>query len=125
MKQADLMEFLKYLSPATRQLVMALREVILRSVVDTDETLLWGSLSYHRPQVGGRVKGAVCQILVKGERVRLDFIHGIRLDDPCHLLHGDRKSKRFVPIDTTADAQRPEVIALITEAAALDPTTWA
>jgi hypothetical protein len=57
--------------------------------------------------------------------VRLDFIHGVRLADPCGLLQGDRLSKRFVPIGDVADAERPEVTALIREAAALDPTAWA
>jgi len=125
MKQADLKAFLDALSPETRQLVSALRNVVRRTVPNADESLLWGGLSYHRPQVGGRVKGAVCQIVVKGGQVRLDFIHGIRLADPCGLLQGDRVSKRFVPIGTVADAKRPEVTALIQEAAALDPTAWA
>jgi hypothetical protein len=84
--------------------------------------------TYHRPKVGGRVKGAVCQIVVEGDRVRLDFIHGIRLTDPCRLLRGDRISKRFVPIEAAEDAvgaNRPEIVALIVEAAALDLAVWA
>jgi hypothetical protein len=56
--------------------------------------------------------------------VRLDFIHGIRLTDPSGLLCGKALSKRYVPIDTTADAERPEVAALIREAAGLDPNAW-
>jgi hypothetical protein len=40
------------------------------------------------------------------------------------LLQGERVSKRFVPIETVADAERPEIAALIAEAASLDPTTW-
>ena len=86
--------------------------------------LLWGGLSYHRPQVGGRVKGAVCQIVAKRDKVRLDFIHGIRLADPCSLLQGNRVSKRFVPIETVKDAERPEIADLIREAATLDPNKW-
>jgi hypothetical protein len=124
MNQAEVTEFLNALSPVTRKLVSALRIVIRRTALDAEESVLWGGLSYHRPQVGGRVKGAVCQIVVKGDCVRLDFIHGIRLADPHGLLHGDRVSKRFVPIETVADAERPEVIALIEQAAALDPTSW-
>ena len=121
MTQADLKEFLDALAPETRRLVSALRDVVRRTALDAEESLLWGGLSYHRPQVGGRVKGAVCQIVVKGDQVRLDFIHGIRLADPCGLLQGDRVSKRFVPIGTIADAERPEIVALIREAAVLDP----
>lgn len=124
MNQAEVTDFLNALSPVTKKLVSALRNVIRRTVLHAEESVLWGGLSYHRPQVGGRVKGAVCQIVVKGDRVRLDFIHGIRLPDPCGVLQGDRVSKRFVVIETVADAERPEIIALIEEAAALDPTAW-
>jgi hypothetical protein len=86
--------FLDALRPDTRQLVLALRNVVRRTVPHAEESLLWGSLSYHRPAVGGRVKGAVCQIVVRGGQVRLDFIHGIWLEDPCGLLQEHRVSKR-------------------------------
>ena len=125
MRQADLKAFLDALTPETGELVSALRDVVRRTVPHAEESLLWGGLSYHRPQVGGRVKGAVCLIVVQGGRVRLDFIHGIRLADPCGLLQGDGASKRFVPIGTAADAGRPEITALVREAAALDPAEWA
>jgi hypothetical protein len=98
--------------------------VVRRAAPEAEETLLWGSLSYHRPHIGGRVKGSVCQIVVRGGQVRLDFIHGIRLTDPCGLLRGNRVSKRSVSIETVADAERPQIAALIREAAALDPTDW-
>ncbi len=120
----ELKGFFDALPPETRQLVSALRAVILRTAPHAEESLLWGGLSYHRPQVGGRVKGAVCQIVVRGGQVRLDFIHGIRLADPSGLLQGDLVSKRFVPITTVSDAERPEIRALIKEAAELDPSEW-
>jgi len=121
---ADVKVFLDALAPDTRELVLALRNVVCRTVPHAEESVLWGGLSYHRPEVGGRVKGAVCQIGVKRGQVRLDFIHGIRLVDPCGLLEGKRLSKRFIPIASVADAEQPEVAALIREAAALDPDEW-
>jgi hypothetical protein len=121
-KPADVQAFLDGLSPATRPLVVALRDVVQRTVPHAEESVVWGSLSYHRPEIGGRVRGAVCQIVVRRGQVRLDFIHGIRLLDPCGLLQGDQVSKRFVPIETVADAGRLEVVALLREAA-LDPAT--
>jgi len=117
----DLKAFLDALRPDTRRLVLALRDVARRTVPHAEESVLWGGLSYHRPQVGGRVKGAVCQIVAKGDKVRLDFIHGVRLADPCGLLQGNRVSKRFVPIGSVADGGRREVADLIRDAAALDP----
>jgi hypothetical protein len=116
--------FLNDLSPEARRVVSALRTVIAHVAPCAQESILWGGLSYHRPHVGGRVKGAVCQICVKGGRVRLDFIHGVRLVDPCGLLQGTRLSKRFVPIASVAQAERAQIADLIGEAAALDPNTW-
>jgi len=116
--------FLYSLPADLGEIVVALRDKIRRTLPEAAESILWGGLSYHRPDVGGRVKGAVCLIGVKGGEVRLDFIHGIRLVDPSGLLRGDRLSKRFVPIETLADVERPEIAALIREAAALDPTHW-
>jgi hypothetical protein len=118
--KAELRGLLRGLSPAVRQAALALRDAVRRAVPQAAETVLWGGLSYHRPEAGGRVKGAVCQIGVKRGKVRLDFIHGVRLADPARLLQGDRLSKRFIVIEGTADAERPEIAALIREAAALD-----
>lgn len=88
--------FLADLEPDFRKTVETLRAQIFRIVPDIAESVAWSGLSYHRPSVGGRVKGAVCQIVVKRGEVRLDFIHGIRLADPRRLLQGSRLSKRFV-----------------------------
>jgi len=82
MSKADLTDFLDGLSRVTRQIVTALRSAVRRAAPGAEQTLLWGGLSYHRPKVGGRVKGAVCQIVAKRGEVRLDFIHGMRLADP-------------------------------------------
>jgi hypothetical protein len=123
-EEADLRAFVDDLPPETRDLVLALRAVIRQTVPEAEESLLWGCLTYHRPGVGGRVKGAVCLISVKGGRVRLEFIHGVRLADPRGLLEGNRLSKRHIPIRAVADAERPEVAVLIGEAATLDPEDW-
>lgn len=124
MREKNKSEFLDALPAEVRELVVALRTVIRRTIPQAEESVLWGGLSYHRPEIGGRVKGAVCQINAKRGKVRLDFIHGIRLADPRRLLQGDQKSKRFVPINTIADTKRLEIVKLIRQAA-LVPTKWA
>jgi hypothetical protein len=113
--------FLARLSPGEMRLVRALRRVVRRAAPRARESVVWGALSYHRPEVGGRVKGAVCLVVVKRGRVRLDFIHGARLADPARLLRGALKSKRFVPIESVADAERPEIADLVRRAASI---TW-
>ncbi len=115
----DVGAFLADLEPETRAVVNALRGVISDIVPDAAETVLWGGLSYHSPWVGGRVKGAICQITTKGG-VRLEFIHGVRLADPSRLLRGTRLSKRYVPIRSVAEARRTEIAALVLEASAIE-----
>ncbi len=122
---AEIETFLHALPPGSKEIVRSLRVLVALIAPDTEERLLWGGLSYHRPSVGGPVKGAVCQIVAKRGEVRLDFIHGVRLSDPRRLLKGDRISKRYVPMQTVADTRRPEVVDLIRQAANLDPGQWA
>ena len=111
-------EFVESLEPDERVTVLALRRIIHGLIPGIVESALWGGLSYHRPAIGGRVKGAVCQIVAREGRIRLDFIHGVHLEDPRHVLQGDRVSKRYVPITGPEDAARPEIAALIAQAAA-------
>ena len=122
LKNVELLPFINSLPLELREIASTLRQVIRRTVPHAVESILWGGLSYHRPEVGGRVKGAVCQIGVKKGQVQLHFIHGIRLTDPYGFLQGKRLSKRFIPITSKADAERPEIAALIREAA---DVTWA
>ena len=120
MREHDVQGFLDSLPPESRDVVTALREVVRRTVPDAEESVLWGGLSYHTPWVGGRVKGSVCQIGVHHGEVRLEFIHGVRLEDPRRLLRGDRISKRYVSIRSVAEARRPEIADLIREASTVE-----
>jgi hypothetical protein len=112
--------FLDGLSCNARAIVAALRAVVLEIVPDAAETMLWGTISYHTPWIGGRVKGALCQISVRRDAVRLEFIHGIRLADPSRILRGTALSKRYVPIGSVDEARHPSVGQLIADASAID-----
>jgi hypothetical protein len=116
----DVSELIDGLPTGLQPTVSALRALIRKTVPDAVESLLWGGLSYHRPDVGGRVKGAVCLIGVKDGKVRLEFIHGVRLADPHRLLRGTRLSKRYVPVDGVAGARRRELAELLRAAASVD-----
>jgi hypothetical protein len=112
--------YVNNLPPDVREIAVALRNVVRATVPDAQETMLWGGISYHTPWIGGRIKGALCQIDAKGAEVRIAFIHGIRLADPANLLCGSALSKRYVPIHSIAKARRPEILALIREASAIE-----
>jgi hypothetical protein len=124
MREEELDSLLAGLPSECRDIVLTLREVIAQIIPGADERVLWGGLSYHRPWIGGPVKGAICQVVAKRGEIRLDFIHGVRLSDPRKQLQGDRLSKRYVPIRSVAEAKRPEIADLIREASDLDPSEW-
>lgn len=109
--------YLRSLPAATRRVASALRRAVRKAVPHAEESVLWNGLSYHRPEIGGRVKGAVCQIVARRDEVRLEFIHGVMLDDPENLLQGSRLAKRFVTIVSAEDAERIALTQLIRAAA--------
>jgi hypothetical protein len=101
-------------APAShRAIITVLRTLIHEIVPESAETVLWDSLSYHRPKLGGRIKGAACLITPKPDAVHLGFIHGAALADPENLLRGSLKFKRFVPIQKLSDIDKKALGALI------------
>jgi hypothetical protein len=119
---SDVRHFLANLPTNTRRTVKSLRALVLAAAGPTTESVLWRSLSYHRPELGGRVKGAVCLITPKTEYVELGFIHGTLLPDPSHLLTGHRRSKRVVRIaDATKLRNNRSLHDLIRAAARIRP----
>ena len=118
---SDFDEFLQTVPDNLKAIVELLRQLIIDAAPETAETVLWGALSYHRPSVGGRVKGSVCQIEAKEDCVHLGFIHGAALPDPDRLLRGDRMSKRYVRLTTRGDVRQPAVRRLVEAAAVYRP----
>ena len=123
-RRSEIDGYISELPLKERRIVRALRKIILREVPTVQESLLWGSLSYHRPWIGGRIKGAMCLITVKKDIVKLEFIHGVHLRDQHDLLKGTRKSKRYIVIDSVEEANSPHIITLIREAAEFNPNDW-
>jgi hypothetical protein len=119
MNQPD--SFLARVSSPQRRLITSLRSLIRKVAPEAKETVLWGSLSYHRPAVGGRVKGALCLITPRQDAIHLGFIHGAAIADPDHLLQGSRKSKRYVPIRRMADIKVKPLRSLLRAAAKYRP----
>jgi hypothetical protein len=117
----ELDSFLRCIPPHQTEVVAALRQLIRRAAPDSTETVLWGSLSYHRSRFEGRIKGAVCLITLKPDCVHLGFIHGAALADPDHLLRGSRIAKRFVPIRDVRDIDVNALSALIKAADEYNP----
>jgi hypothetical protein len=95
---------------------------VLSIAPQATERILWHGLSYHKTYEGGPVKGAICQIVIRNNKVRLDFIHGICLPDPDGLLQGDRKSKRYVYVAALDDVFKRKLSRLIQAAVEFNAT---
>ncbi len=121
---AEVDRFLAFFPPEVRDIALELRSIVSSECPSATERILLAGLSYHDAAKGGPVKGAICQIELKRDRVRLSFIHGARLGDQAHLLAGDRLSKRYLTIDAYAEAPWLVIRRLVGEAAHLSPTDF-
>lgn len=117
---AEIERFLAFVPSHLRDIALELRDMVASACPFATERILWGGLSYHDSRRGGPVKGAICQIELERDHVRLSFIHGARLADPEWLLRGERLSKRYVAIKSYDEAPWEALRKLIEEAAKLD-----
>jgi hypothetical protein len=124
LSSVELERFLSFTRSEVRDIVLELRSLVSSICPNATERILWGGLSYHDSAKGGPVKGAICQIELQRNHVRISFIHGVRLRDPESILVGDRLSKRHLSIVSYERAPWDAIRGLIEEAAALDPSTF-
>jgi hypothetical protein len=66
------------------------------------------------------LNGPLCFYMVAKEHVIFGFIRGAMLRDPGKLLEGTGKYLRHVKLRSPADVRRPDVRALLEQAAALN-----
>jgi hypothetical protein len=124
LSNVEVERFLSFTRPEVRDIVLELRSLVYSICPYATERILWGGLSYHDSAKGGPVKGAICQIELDRNHVRISFIHGARLRDPESMLVGDQLSKRHLPIVSYERAPWDAIRDLIEEAAALAPSTF-
>ena len=101
--------------------MLELRNIILAAAADAVEVVRWGGLSYFHEGRGGIVSAGICQIGIQRDYVRLDFIHGIFLSDPKHLLAGNQKVKQFVKLKSFDESPWDDLKQLIEESSRFDP----
>ena len=114
----DLDHLLQFHPPHMQDLLLELRGLVFKVAPYATERALWGGLSYHDASIGGPVKGAICQLSIEGEAVHIGFIHGAFLPDPAGLLQGDRKSKRWLRVDSLESTPWVELEILLRSATA-------
>jgi hypothetical protein len=113
--------FLQRTPSGLQDIVFELRNLIAEVAPDAAEVIRWGGLSYYHERRGGLISAGICQIGIHEEYIRLDFIHGIHLSDPRHILEGTQKSKRYIRLRSYEDAPWENIKRLIEESSQLDP----
>jgi hypothetical protein len=106
-----------------QDIVLELRNLIVALAPDAVETLHSRGMSYYHAGGGGPVSAGICQIGLFADHVRLAFIHGSFLPDPHGLLEGNPKYKKFVRIESYAQAPWEDLKELISASARFDPYT--
>ena len=117
----EIESFLEHTPPDLQDIVLELRNIIASVAPEAVESIRWGGLSYYHEGRGGIVSAGICQIGIHDGYVRLDFIHGIFLSDPKHLLEGTQKVKRFVRLKSFEEAPWNDLKQLIEESSRFDP----
>lgn len=113
--------FLQHTPTDLQDIVLELRNIVASVAPDAVEVIRWGGLSYFHEGRGGIVSAGICQIGLHHDHIRLDFIHGIFLSDPKHLLEGNQKVKRFVKLISFDSAPWDDLKQLIEESSHFDP----
>jgi hypothetical protein len=113
--------FLQQKPQDLQEIVLELRNIIASIAPDAAEVVRWGGLSYYHEGVGGIVSAGICQIGIHEDHVRLEIIHGAFIEDPKHLLVGDRKYKRYLKLISFDDTPWESIKELVARAAKFDP----
>ena len=106
-------ELLARCSPRVRSVLQATRQGVIKAVPYAVERFRsgWGLVGYNAPSY-------FAFIFADADTVRLGFEWGVALMDPLELLEGDGRQVRYITLRSSADIARPEIVALLQEAAA-------
>jgi hypothetical protein len=109
--------YLQFQPQSLQDLLLEARSLVFKTAPHATEHIAWGGLLYHDADVGGPVKGAICDLSIQRDHLHVGFIHGAFLPDPAGLLQGDRKSRRGLDLDSLENAPWAEFEALVAAAA--------
>ena len=123
LSKEQLLDHLAFETPAVTRTVLALRDMVLKTAPHAAEAVKFHCLAYFDPDAYfGSIGGNICFIETKRGAVSVSFVSGAMLPDPKGLLQGKGKYKRFVPVPSEADAQKPALRALVRAAAKITPS---
>lgn len=118
----DLARMLQSYSPEVQSTFAAARSAVIMQAPTAVE-LLYDSYNAVASAYSftGRLRDAFCHLAAYSQHVNLGFNRGAELTDPSRLLQGSGKLIRHIRVTSSADVEKPLVVALIREAATHAP----
>src|SRR5258708_25913779 len=105
----ELIRFLKRFDPAIRELALDARELVLRVLRPSNESVLNVYVVALNYGFSERMKDQVLYIAVYPKHINLGFHRGTTMDDPEGILEGSGKQMRHISIRSEADLGSPAV----------------
>jgi hypothetical protein len=103
----ELIQFLKRFDPAIRELALDARELVLKVLAPSNESILDVYVLAMNYGFSERMKDQVVYIGVYTKHINLGFYWGARIDDPEGMLEGSGKQLRHIKIKSQADLGTP------------------
>jgi hypothetical protein len=105
----ELIRFLQRFDPAIRELALDARELVLRVLEPSNESILDVYVLALNYGFSERMKDQVVYIGVYSKHINLGFHRGARMDDPEGVLEGAGKQMRHIRIESAADLGTPVI----------------
>ena len=109
----EVSEYINALPEDRKEIVKALRSIILSVDPSLNESLKWKQPVYSK-------KGDICYIFPTGGHVNLGFYRAIELKDPKGLLEGTGKKLRHIKIRSLEDIDKEYFWELVSDAISKD-----
>ncbi len=109
----EVTEYINILPEDKKEIVKALREIILSIDPSLNESLKWKQPVYSK-------KEDICYIFPTGGHVNLGFYRAIELKDPKNLLEGTGKNMRHIKIRSLEDIDKEYFWELVSDAISKD-----
>ena len=105
----ELIGFLKRFDPAIRELALDARELVLKVLAPSNESVLDVYVLAMNYGFSEKMKDQVVYIGVYTKHINLGFHWGARMDDPGGVLEGSGKQMRHIKIKSQADLGSPVI----------------
>lgn len=118
---SEVERILRYKPRELVDVLLEIRNIVARIAPEATERIRAEGFTYYFSERGGPVKAGICGVVIRDDRVRISFAHGVFLDDPMALLRGDRLYMRFHDIKSYDNAPWDDIENLIRSSAEFDP----